>query len=63
MHYRVYKLNAAGRIVSGEWIEADSEGDALARAEALCDGAVPQVEVWQGARRLAVLPCSDDRAA
>ena len=63
MHYRVYKLNPAGRIVSGDWIEADSETQALAQAAALCCEGVPQVELWQGAKRLAVLPCSDDKAA
>lgn len=63
MHYRVYKLNPAGRIASGDWIEADNEDQARAMAHAFCDEATPQVELWQGARRLAVLPCSDDRAA
>lgn len=63
MHYRVYKLNPAGRIVSGEWIEADSEHQARALAHALCDDGTPEVELWQGARRIAVLPCADDEAA
>lgn len=63
MYYRAYKLNPAGRIVSGEWIEAATEREALLRAEALCDEGAPQVELWQGARRLAVLPCSGDKAA
>lgn len=63
MYYRVYKLNPAGRIVSGEWIEADDEAQALAKAEALCGDGVPQVELWQGARRVAVLACSNDKAA
>ena len=63
MYYRVYKLNPAGRIVSGEWIEAENEPQALAQAATLCGDGVPQIELWQGARRLAVLPCSDDKAA
>ena len=63
MHYRVYKLNPAGRIISGEWIEAENQPQAQARAQALCGDGVPQVELWQGAQRLAVLQCSDDRAA
>ena len=63
MYYRVYKLNPAGRIVSGQWIEADNETEACIRAQALCDAGAPQVELWQGARRLAVLPRSEDKAA
>jgi hypothetical protein len=63
LHYRAYKLNAEGRIVSGEWIEADSEARARELAHALCDEATPNVELWQGSQQLAVLPCSDDEAA
>lgn len=62
VHYRVYKLDPAGRIMSGLWIEADSEPDARAQAEALCDEGSPQVELWQGTRKVAVLP-SECRAA
>ena len=63
VHYRVYKLNSAGRIVSGEWIEADSERQAIDRAETLCGDGVPQIELWQGARRVAILPCAGVEAA
>lgn len=63
MYYRVYKLNPAGRIVSGQWIEADDEAEACARAQALCDPGAPQVELWQGARQLAILPHREDKAA
>jgi hypothetical protein len=60
--YRVYKLNPAGRIVSGEWIEAANDAEARTRAHALCDAATPSVELWLGARRVAVLPCEDAAA-
>lgn len=63
MHYRVYKLDPAGHIVSGEWIEAESEPEARDQAQALCGDGVPSVELWQGTHKLAVLPCSDERAA
>ena len=56
MHYRVYKLDPAGRIMSGDWIEAENEPLARAQAEALCEQGAPRVELWQGARKLAVLP-------
>jgi hypothetical protein len=63
VHYRVYKLNPAGRIVSGEWIEADNEPHARAQAQDLCGHGTPSVELWQGVRRIAVLPCDDEQAA
>jgi hypothetical protein len=62
-HYRAYKLNAGGRIVSGEWIEAASDEAARELAHAMCDDTTPSVELWQGARRIAVLPCKDEAAA
>lgn len=59
LHYRVYRLNPAGAIVSGDWIEADSEPEARAQAATFCDDGTPTVELWQGVRKLAVLPCHD----
>lgn len=61
--YRVYKLNPAGRIVSGEWVEAETDDAAREAAHALCDHATPSVELWLGARRIALLPCDVDDAA
>ena len=61
--YRAYKLNPAGRIAAGEWLHADSLADAKRQAHALCDTATPTVELWQGATRLAVIPCADEEAA
>ena len=57
MYYRVYKLDPAGHFVSGEWIEAADDVEACAKAHDMCDEATPSVEVWCGARRVAVLPC------
>lgn len=57
MQYRVYRLSPAGKIVSGDWIEAESEQQARSMAETFCEEATPVVELWQGARRVAVLPC------
>jgi hypothetical protein len=61
--YRVYKLNPAGRIVSGEWIEAADERTARIMAHAMCDEGTPTVELWRGAQRITVLPCEQDNAA
>ena len=55
--YRAYLLNPAGKITWGEWIEAASQEEAEAKAHQLCDGGTPVVELWQGARKLAELPC------
>lgn len=63
LHYRVYRLNPAGVIVSGEWIEADSEPQARSRAATFCDADTPMVELWQGTHKLAVLPCHDEPSA
>ena len=57
VHYRVYKLNPAGRIVSGDWIEAQSDSEAIRLAQGLCDAATPSVELWEAARRVATLQC------
>jgi hypothetical protein len=55
--YRAYVLNLAGRIVRGEWVEAENLEEARAKARNLCDTASPVVELWQGPRRLDELPC------
>jgi hypothetical protein len=60
LHYRVYRLNAAGAIVSGDWIDAEDESQARARAQAFCNEGTPSVELWLDARRLATLPCRED---
>lgn len=58
--YRAYRLNRAGRIVSGEWIEAADDPAARAAAHAFCDDVTPTVELWLGARIVARIPCEDD---
>jgi hypothetical protein len=63
VNYRVYKLNPAGGIVSGEWIEADDEQQARIQAEALCGRGVPKVELWQGRRLVGRYSCQDEQVA
>jgi len=55
--FRAYLLNDKGKIIWGEWIEAVSEDDAIAKAHALCKEGAPTVELWQGAHQLAEIPC------
>jgi hypothetical protein len=61
LHFRVYKLNPGGRIMSGDWIEAATEREARLKAHALCDRGAPTVELWRGAQRLAVLARDDPK--
>jgi len=63
LDYRVYKLNPAGGIVSGEWIEADDEQHARDQALAMCGRGVPTVELWQGARLIGRYACEGEPAA
>ena len=55
--YRAYLLNKAGKIVWGDWIEADDEATAQARAHELCSQGAPMVELWQGPKLVAEIPC------
>lgn len=61
-NYRAYKLSPAGRIVSGDWIEAPNDDEAKVMAQALCDAATPEVELWNGALRIATLACQHSAA-
>jgi hypothetical protein len=61
--YRVYRLDRAGRIVTGEWIEASDDSAARVSAHEFCNEATPLVELWQGKRFVAQLPCEDEEAA
>jgi len=56
--FRAYLLNAEGRIVWGEWIEAETKEEAIERAHALCTDGTPMVELWLGARPVAEIPCA-----
>jgi hypothetical protein len=51
--YRVYCLDAAQRMVTADWIEAASDEEAIARAEA--DGFGSKCEIWEGQRLVAKL--------
>ncbi len=60
--YRAYRLNPAGRIIAGEWIEAETDGEAIQRAHALCDEGTPNVELWKRDMKIALLPCHETAA-
>jgi hypothetical protein len=51
--YRVYCLDAEHHMVSADWIEAVSDEDAIALAEARGFGS--KCEVWEGRRLVAEL--------
>lgn len=60
--YRVYRINAQGRVASAEWVSAPSDSAALKNAHELCDERHPSVEVWRGAERLGLIPCNTQDA-
>jgi hypothetical protein len=51
--YRVYCLDAAQRMVTADWIEAASDAEAIATAEA--NGFGSKCEIWEGPRLVAKL--------
>jgi D-alanyl-D-alanine carboxypeptidase len=52
--YRLYCLDGAGKITSAEWLEADSDAEAVAAARALCKAVT--CEVWRRNRFVARIP-------
>lgn len=62
-HYRAYRLTPAGKIKTGDWFEADDDVQARGVAHEFCDAETPTVELWQGSRFIARLPCEDANAA
>jgi hypothetical protein len=58
--YRAYQLDRRHRIKSGQWIVADSEGDARSQAAELCEEGVTSIELWQAQTKLDELDCPPD---
>ena len=56
-HYYLYLLDEQGRIKVREIVAADSETDAVTKAEAYLRDhqAVPGVELWRGERQIKAL--------
>jgi hypothetical protein len=52
--YRLYGLDGAGKIISAEWLEADSDEEAIAAARAQCKSVA--CEVWRRNRFVARIP-------
>ena len=51
--YRIYSLDTARRVVSGDWLEANGDAEAIAKAEATDFGT--KCEIWDGTRLVAQL--------
>lgn len=51
--YRLYCLDGVNKVASAEWIDAESDDDALAAAEQMRGGRL--CEVWQNSRLVARL--------
>lgn len=54
--YRLYRLDGAGKISTGDWIEADSDDDALRQAEERAGGG--SFELWERQRLVGASPGS-----
>ena len=51
--YRLYGLDGASKVASGEWIEADDDESAIEAAKGMMDG--HECELWEGRRLVARL--------
>ena len=49
--YRLYRLDGAGKIMSADWIAADSDDEAVKHVHAQIDGA--RFELWDRKRLIA----------
>jgi hypothetical protein len=58
--YRAYLLDTKGKIVWGDWLEADNEQDARDKARELCSEGQPTVELWQGPRMVDDVECGQE---
>ena len=54
--YRLYAFDAERKIVSADWLKADDDADAVAKAEAAGFGS--KGEIWDGKRLVAQLETS-----
>ena len=54
--YRVYSLDGVCKIVSAEWIDADSDEEAIAIVHRACHGTL--YELWEGHRLVARIEAS-----
>lgn len=52
--YRLYGLDGARKVSSGEWFDADDDDAAVEAAKEMMDG--KDCELWQGTRFIARLP-------
>lgn len=56
--YRLYCLDGAGRISLADWIDAETDDEAVAIARRIEHGAL-KCEIWQGNRLIAKLDARD----
>jgi hypothetical protein len=52
-NYRLYRLDGAGKITTGEWIDAGDDQEAVDKANAL--GRDGRYELWNRGRMVAVI--------
>jgi hypothetical protein len=59
--YRIYCFDGVQRVVSADWLEAASDEEAIAKAEAAGFGS--RCEIWDGRRLVASLGAEERRTA
>jgi hypothetical protein len=52
--YRLYGLDGAAKVASGEWFDADDDAAAITAARQMMNG--HDCELWQGRRLVARIP-------
>ena len=57
--YRLYGLDGANKVASGEWFEADDDKAAIEVAKQMMDG--HDCELWQGKRFVTRIEQREDR--
>lgn len=58
--YRAYRLDARRRILTGGWLQARDDADAIEQAEDLCSPETDTVELWEASRLVKDVDCGDD---
>jgi hypothetical protein len=55
--YRAYRVDDRRRILTGAWLQADDDAEAIEQAGELCDERTEVVELWEGPRLVKDLDC------
>lgn len=60
--YRAYRLDGRRRILTGGWLQAENDAEAIAHAADLCDERTDAIELWEASRLVKDVDCAPDDA-